>query len=612
MLDYRNNRLDYGEMLVAPSGYVLGRAVATTYSANLDTLLSIPVALAYAQTLEGDLDGERLQILEGVRAVSEKLTVYHQKGQIHVPRKLNRLYAFLEDMLKPVYPGNENTTFHPKLWVLRYESKDGSDYDRFRVIVLSRNLTFDRSWDIAVCLDGVLTDQPQRRNKPLADFLMYLNELSLVPGMAEFAADVDCVEFEVPHGFKSLEFHPIGIPKHYINPAFSMEADRAAVVSPFLDEHAVTTLNKNVSEGIHLFSRQYELSKMDASVLAHCGSCYAISDWIVDGERQLEAESSGDEVKEQDLHAKVYVFEESGRTRWLLGSANATSAAMKRNTEFLVELAERPHTGGLDALLDELLGEERDLGVFEGFQPEDATGDDPDAESREAMRKLQYDLLGAKLSGVVSSSDNQINHDLTLLLNLSKIASAPGSKVAVYVHPLGVDGEAKRVDLGEDNELLFENLKQTELSRFIVFKICMNESPDRRFLVKVDISGMPETRHSAIFKSIVDSPEKFFEYLRFLLVEEHSKQDLVDDKHHSPTSIQTDDALPWHSGIPIFETLLVAASRSPQKLRHIDSVIERLRDDDADEEVVVPQEFLDFWDVWRPLIPVIPSEGTEK
>ncbi len=611
MLDYRNNRLDYGEMLVAPSGYVMQKAVAATYSANLDTLLSIPVALAYAQTLEGDLDGERLQILEGVRAVSEKLTVYHQKGQIHVPQKLNRLYAFLEDMLKPVYPDSAHSTFHPKVWVLRYESKDGSDYDRFRAIVLSRNLTFDRSWDIAVRLDGVLTDKPQPRNKPLVDFLEHLDELSPVPGMAEFVADVGCVEFEVPNGFKSLAFHPIGIPKHDTNPAFSMDADRGAVVSPFLDEHALTTLNRKVAEGIHLFSRQYELSKMAPTVLARCSSCYAVSELIVEGERQLESESVGDEIKEQDLHAKVYVFEKSGSTRWLLGSANATSAAMKRNTEFLVELTERPHTGGLDKFLDELLGEERDLGVFEGFQPGEAGVEDPEAKSKDALRQLQYDLLGTTLKGVASLADNQVNYDMALHLDLSAVSSALESDIAIYVHPLGVDSDSKRVEMGEDHELLFENLKQTELSRFIVIRISVDGSPEHRFLVKADISGMPETRHAAIFKSIVDSPEKFFEYLRFLLVEEHSKQDLVRDGHHAGLGGNPEDEVPWHSGIPIFETLLVAASRSPQKLRHIDSVIERLRDEPEDDKVVVPQEFLDFWDVWRPLIPVAPGEGVE-
>jgi hypothetical protein len=42
-LDYKEDRLDYGEMLVPPEGYTLAKAVAATYSLDLNTLLSIPI-----------------------------------------------------------------------------------------------------------------------------------------------------------------------------------------------------------------------------------------------------------------------------------------------------------------------------------------------------------------------------------------------------------------------------------------------------------------------------------------------------------------------------------------------------------------------------------------
>jgi len=50
MLDFRNDRLDYGRLLIPPEGYRLDRAIAATYSLDLNTLLSIPVALFYSQT----------------------------------------------------------------------------------------------------------------------------------------------------------------------------------------------------------------------------------------------------------------------------------------------------------------------------------------------------------------------------------------------------------------------------------------------------------------------------------------------------------------------------------------------------------------------------------
>lgn len=51
MLDFKEDRLDYGRLLIRPDGHRLDRAIAATYSVDLNTLLSIPVALFYSQTL---------------------------------------------------------------------------------------------------------------------------------------------------------------------------------------------------------------------------------------------------------------------------------------------------------------------------------------------------------------------------------------------------------------------------------------------------------------------------------------------------------------------------------------------------------------------------------
>src|SRR5215813_12188968 len=104
MLDFKRNRLDYGELLIPPQGYRLAKAIAATYSLDLNTLLSIPIALFYAQTLEGTGEGERIQLLEAIQRCPEVLRIYHQKGRIHVPRNQNRLYGLLEDSVVGVMP----------------------------------------------------------------------------------------------------------------------------------------------------------------------------------------------------------------------------------------------------------------------------------------------------------------------------------------------------------------------------------------------------------------------------------------------------------------------------------------------------------------------------
>lgn len=607
MLDYRRDRLDYGEMLVPPQGYGLERAVAATYSVDLNTLLSIPIALIYAQTLEGKLDGERFQILEAIQKVSSLATVYHQKGQLHVPDRYNRLYAFLEPMLVPIYPETAFTAFHPKVWVLRYQSDDGDKPPVYRALILSRNLTYDRSWDVAVCLEGTENAEKQDRSQPLADFLRHLNGVASFPDAAEFIQGVHRTKFESPAGFRRALFHPIGIPRYYVSPISGCSAEVAVVISPFVDAKGIQTVRDRVSGDVHIFSRGEELRKVEADVLSGLSSCYAISDWVVEGERRAEVDDSASDVREQDLHAKVYVFEGGGQTRWMIGSANATQAALTRNTEFMVELVGDERQGGVKALLKELLGEDGQLGVFEKFDPTVATGQDPGMESRNALRQAEYALLDAPVNAKISRNENQTNWDLRLSVDL-KALRLP-AKLSIRVRPLNIPTEPAPIESGKVNEIAFPNIKETELTRFLVFSIRHADADMRSFLVRIDIEGMPASRNDSIFKSIVNSRDKFFQYLCFLLSEDRSKGDLVDDGDPNGDNGGDDDAQ-WIADVPIFENLLVAASRDPRKLRSVDALIGRLRDQGTDGDAIVPAEFLDFWDVFRPLIP--PAAGVRK
>ena len=56
----------------------------------------------------------------------------------------------------------------------------------------------------------------------------------------------------------------------------------------------------------------------------------------------------------------------------------------------------------------------------------------------------------------------------------------------------------------------------------------------------------------------------------------------------------------WLFDSPLYEQLLVAASRSPAKLRAVDEVVGKLRSEASE---VVPEEFLSFWEAFRPLLP---------
>ena len=604
MLDVRKHRLDYGAMLIPPTGYRLAKAVAATYSLDLNTLLSIPVALFFSQTLEGNFEAERVQLLEAIQRCPDVLRVYHQSGKIHVPRKHNRLYGLLEPCVVGILPDNAYTAFHPKVWVLRYEQDN--EPTKYRVIVLSRNLTYDRSWDLAAHLDGDVTGQAQEKTLPLVSFVKHLMSYERFDGDSKFIADLRKVDFQTPAGFNdNFFFHPVGIDKHP-NPIQTSTGSRAICISPFVHDDTIRTLRQNVTDELMLFGCRETLRTLDPKTLADVRA-FCISDLIVDGESLEKGEDGDGEQSEQNLHAKLYVFQgDTSRTIWFLGSANATKAAFDRNIEFLLELRGTGATIQLDRLKDELLGEDEKGGIFQPFTPPSEAPDDSDVKQlEERLRVLEYKLLRFLeiQRAEVTPSENQVNYDLHLVLH-------PGSDdwgdLIVKVAPFNSDGiEPKELTPKMATTLVFENINESNLSRFLRFEIWQGSERLRAFLMKVQID-LPETRVSRILRSIINSRDRFFEYLRFLLADDLQKEangTVPDDDNRGDGDGESSDI--WDMSTPIFEQLLLAASRSPQRLKAIDDVIQQLRKEDGEpsDSNIVPHEFLEFWEVFKQIAP---------
>lgn len=177
MLNPNDDRLDYGQVLAPPEGYNLDFAIGTTYSLDLDALVGASIALGLSEDTGSDLMKNPICLLEALRATGDKVVLFCEAGQIHMPNNVTLLYILLEKMVFQVntvkrkkvakYP-----SFHPKFWLLRYV--DENNVPLYRVVVLSRNLTFDRSWDITFCMDGVANRRKTLKTEPVIDFISYL------------------------------------------------------------------------------------------------------------------------------------------------------------------------------------------------------------------------------------------------------------------------------------------------------------------------------------------------------------------------------------------------------------------------------------------------------
>ncbi|KUO78526.1 MAG: hypothetical protein APF81_18895 [Desulfosporosinus sp. BRH_c37] len=188
---------------------------------NAKKWLMAPLSLAMLD-LQGNQDTYRdpIALLEALRRASGKFFVFCQKGQIAVPKTSQLLYSYLESMVIEVMSPNPHGVFHPKTWLLRFTSDDGPEIYRF--LCLSRNLTFDRSWDNILTLEGEVGKRRYARNRPLADFVKSLPSMGqslidpkVLASIDSLAEKVMRVQFQAPEGFENLAFWPMGIPKYH-------------------------------------------------------------------------------------------------------------------------------------------------------------------------------------------------------------------------------------------------------------------------------------------------------------------------------------------------------------------------------------------------------------
>ena len=218
MLNPKNNRLDYGSILSPPNNYELDFAIGTTYTLDLDALVGASISLGLSAESDSDLNKNPIFLLEALRSTGDKVALFCESGQIKLPNKPTPLYILLEEMVFQVT--NENNvkyskyaSFHPKVWLIRYTNDENEVL--YRIIVLSRNLTFDRSWDLTFTMDGRKASKSSSKNNPLIKFIEYLSKYSTdddkTAKIHQILDELSFVEFELNSPFEGFEFIVNGI-----------------------------------------------------------------------------------------------------------------------------------------------------------------------------------------------------------------------------------------------------------------------------------------------------------------------------------------------------------------------------------------------------------------
>lgn len=592
-----NSRSLYTSALTPPPGMIFDEAVATTFSMDPALLLEAPVYLAL-MAADGQTDPDPLSVLEAIRRYSKRITVYVQRGRIQVPQiaKPNPLFGFLEEMVVEVTaPGGG--VFHPKVWAIRFVSPDQSS-SMYRLVVLTRNMTTDQSWDLSLQLEGTIAGRKSKSNKPLAHFFKTLPDLATgttEPGRSEqalrFADELHRVKWGLPDGFDELSFYLPGTKGYDWEPLL---ANRMAVISPFCSDEALRALTRKTKAADTLISRPESLAALKKDTLELFTQCLHLDDAAEteDGEETNAIE----QPLSTGLHAKVYLLEMGWDCEIVMGSANATTAALtaKKNIELLVSLkGKRSKVGGIDELLS-ADGFGKYLVDFEWRMEAEI-----DALRQEAEKSVEQarSLISETALSIECSPGSK--DGLWALVLTGKIPSLEGL-VSASAWPITVtrdfavnilDGDAHGgIGLGE--------FSASSVTGLIAFELKTNH-PDvsARFVLNVPVTGVPEERNSAILQTVISNQEGFLRYLLLLL---------GDDKVSGLDPGSGSGFAKWFArladgeDIPLLEELTRTYSRHPERLSEISGLVRDLSQ--GSQNAIVPEDFLNLWTVFESAI----------
>lgn len=598
------DRVSYGNLLLPPDGYTLNFAVGTTYSLDLEALTAVCLALGLAEDTDSALLQNPVSMLNALQKVSEKLLIFCEAGQIKMPSTPSALSLLLEKMIVPVaLPKargiNHYPAFHPKTWVLQYVNAQG-DY-HYRFAVLSRNLTFDRSWDVSFAMDSSKTAQTAQKTKPLMRYLDFLrnqiqadkvqNARSKRSALRKLCDALDgvCFTTDSKEFGDDFEIMPLGIGSG----SYDMNQDpllcqtpwtadysfhELVVFSPFvsgsliehwnLPEHSLTDTTRT------LITRKSELSKITASQSSRF-QIYTLKDDVVDGE---EAVSDGDANKQkQDIHAKIYLRKKYSDVDLYLGSMNATYSAVNKNVELMIRLRTKNRYYNGEMFLQDLFCGKAD-NPHNPFELSEVIASAPDIQQETASQLEQVIKAVCRLPMKATVVERDGKYDVSLEVG----GQIPEGNISITPF-------RRKVPLALESAMVFPQLDILQVSEFYLLRVTTDDMTVER-IIMVPTTGIPEERENAVVNSVVKDKRTFVEYVAFVLGDSYLLSLLEERSLAGVGSWST-----GHESLPaLYEKMLKTALDEPERIGEIGYLLQMITKED-----IVPDEFRELYATFK-------------
>lgn len=491
-------------------------------------------------------------------------------------------------------------SFHPKTWVLAYVNADGDK--KYRFVVMSRNLTFDRSWDISFAMDSSKNVRQKKKTEAICDFLDYLvtnvhntsnnagKKRNLIRGLC---ADIKDVSFSLDSKIfgENFEVLPLGIGKN----AYRMQDDilfckergnanstfnELVVMSPFLSESVIADFNlkdRALSDCKRtLITRRSELGKLKASDVDNF-TIYVLKDEIIDGEDEISDELA--DKKKQDIHAKIYLRRKYSDVDLYLGSMNASYSAINKNVEMMLWLGTKNmYLNGNKFLEDIFCGPAQDAkNPFEQVTVADAVLE-TESDNRNLLEQKIKDLCRVKRQAVISEDSE----------------NAGKYKIEVEFSGIEFDSEVTVSPFNSKQEqTLSEHIEFLELEilqLFEFYEITARSGDDTiRRIIMIPTSGFPDDRESAAVNSVVKDRASFVEYIAFVLGDDYVAS-MLEGKQMGESGFfaTSSDAMP-----ALYEKMLKTSVEEPERIKDIGYVLKMVTDKD-----IIPDEFRKLYETF--------------
>ena len=137
-------------------------------------------------------------------------------------------------------------------------------------------------------------------------------------------------------------------------------------------------------------------------------------------------------------------------------------------------------------------------------------------------------------------------------------------------------------------------ISRIQLSEFYILKVIPFDETIKpiRMAIKIPTKGIPEDRDNHIFRSLINTSDKFLNYVEMMITNRPQEFASIMMQTDEAKSIG-DNTFANHKGNTLYESLLRIAATNPERLEEIEELVNRL------DATVVPDSFRQMSDMFK-------------